>query len=88
MFTKVHHVTYVVESIQQMADYLGGLSRVIIPAAYRRPDPAPQTAPTAAAVTERSAAIPLESRCDSSSASRDDCRDAGVGRQWRRRSGL
>ena len=22
MFTKVHHVTYVVESIQQMADYL------------------------------------------------------------------
>ena len=22
MFTKVHHVTYVVESVQQMADYL------------------------------------------------------------------
>lgn len=22
MFTKVHHVTYVVESLQQMADYL------------------------------------------------------------------
>ena len=24
MFTKVHHVTYVVESIQQMAEYLKG----------------------------------------------------------------